>query len=160
MGCVEFGEGLRETVEGAAQDRDIVGSPEIEGKSRSRRELFKVLSEDLTAAAPALAVLHRVEEGFENVVGAIHQTDAAALGRDRNDVPPERVPVTVEVGQDQVDRLAHVFGRPALGTPLSQGGGKLFYGSSDVAQFCERMAGIDRCGRALVRFDNQAEGFA
>jgi predicted RNase H-like nuclease len=51
----------------------------------------------LAAAAAAFAVLHRVKESFQNVVGAIDQPDAfAQLAGKRNGVAPKKLSVTFE----------------------------------------------------------------
>src|SRR2546429_5582159 len=53
---------------------DVIGMPEILSQCGGRRESFEILGEDLAPAAAPFPVLHRVEEGFQLIVGARHQT--------------------------------------------------------------------------------------
>ena len=46
-------------------------------RSRGRKDL-EVAGEKLAAAATAFTVLDRMEQGFEIIIGALHEADASA----------------------------------------------------------------------------------
>jgi len=80
-------------------------------------------------------VLHPVPEEFQDDVGPVDEPYSAADGLGQCDlVAPERVTVTVEVIEDDVDRLARALGRAPLGATFAQGGGQVVDGGLDVAQ--------------------------
>ena len=127
--CIEIGEHSGKTVEGTADDADVVWVQEIHCQRSCVRKALEVLGENLAAATTTFAMLDGVEEGFQGIVGSVDEPDAPAcrLGKG-NDMPPEMRPMTInalstlapQVRQDQVDGLMHVFSRTSVGTPLPE----------------------------------------
>lgn len=65
---IEVCEDLRQVVERAADDFDVVVAAQVPGESRCCRELFHVLRELFPAAAAPLGVLHPVEPALFDVM--------------------------------------------------------------------------------------------
>ncbi len=113
---IELSESFRQPVQRTAYEMDVIGMPEILSQCGGRRESFEILGEDLAPAAAPFPVLHRVEEGFQLIVGARHQTKSSSRPpRNPDSVPPQMGAVTFEVPEDQVDGLPPVGSGTALG---------------------------------------------
>src|SRR5437899_1745490 len=94
--------------------------PWIGGQGSRGRKDLEVVCEELAAAAAAFAVLDGVEKGFEIIVGALDEPDASACGFGNLDgMSPKMRAVTIQMRQDQVDSVPHVFGGTSLRTLLS-----------------------------------------
>lgn len=121
VGCIELGERVSKTVERTADNVDVIVVREIDGQGSRRGKTFEVPSEDLAAAATAFAVFDRVEEGFQDIVRALNESNASACSIwIRDGMPPKIRAMTIQVRQDEVVRLRHVFGETAFGTSLPQ----------------------------------------
>lgn len=83
--------------------------------------MFEVVGQYLASTASSFTVLHPVEEGFEEIVGAGDDADCPShILREGDHVAPERVLVLLEVFEHDVDGLPSVLGRPAFRTPLAE----------------------------------------
>src|SRR5256884_5394866 len=88
---IELSESFFYLKQKTAYEMDVIGMPEILSQCGGRRESFEILGEDLAPAAAPFPVLHRVEEGFQLIVGARHQTKSSSRPpRNPDSVPPQR----------------------------------------------------------------------
>jgi hypothetical protein len=78
LGDVKVCEYLGEFFEGPAEDLDVVGLPEVVNERRFGREVFEVVRQHLASAASSFPLLHAVEEGLEEIVGAGDDAEAAS----------------------------------------------------------------------------------
>lgn len=146
VGRIEVGEGVGKMVEGTTDNSDVVGVGEIDGQGSSGWKAFEVLGEDLAATAAAFAVFDGVKEGFQIVVGASDKPNASACGgRKRDDMPPKMRAMTIQMREDQINRLTHVFSGTSLGTPLSERAGEGIHSRLNVVEFLDLLNGVG-CG--------------
>jgi len=132
------GKGVGEMVDRTADNGDIVGMDEIDGQGGSGWKALEVLGEDLAATAAAFAVFDGVKEGFQIVVGASDQPNASASGRGkRDDVPPKMRAMTIQMREDQIHSLTHVFSGTSLWTPLSEGFDEGIHSRLNVVEFLD-----------------------
>ena len=124
---------MSEPVELAAYNLDIVWAGKIEGEEGAGGKQLKILREIFASAAPALATFQGVEHAFVNVIRAVHESDASAEWlRDGNGVSPEELSVTIEVGQNDIDRMPDILGWAALGATLTQRDIEILYRLADI----------------------------
>ncbi len=87
---VEISKGLREFLQGAADEFDVIGLSEVKSERSFRRESLEVVGEDLAAATSPLGMLHPMEESLQEIVGSRNDADTSAfVFRQQNDVAPE-----------------------------------------------------------------------
>jgi hypothetical protein len=148
---VELREGAWQVVEGAAQDGHVVRVVEVLSQGGARGQGLEVVGQDLAPAAATLAVLEAVEEALQSVVGAVHEAYApTGLGWQRDGVAPQVLAVGLQVAEDEVDGLARVLGRAALGAALAQGGGQAVDGGLDVLKLGESLECVGGSSRRIL----------
>jgi len=123
---------MGQPVKAAAYDLYIVSPSKIHGEEGTGRKELKVLRDVFAAAAPALPSFQGMEQSLINIIGTVDKPDAAELPWHGNSVPPEELSMTIEVGQDYVNRLAHIFCRAALVATLTQGYFQFRYRLADI----------------------------
>lgn len=96
-------------------------------------------------------MLHRVPEALKQDVGPLDETDpTAGGGRQVDDVAPQGSAVVREVLEDEVDRLAEVVRRTALGAAPAQRSFEGLDGFLDVADLVTLLL-LRRGGRRVGR---------
>jgi len=130
---VEFCEGGRKPVEGSAEQRDVVGPFEVGGEGNLGRETLEVLGEDLATTAAAFDVLEGVEAAFDRVIGPVDHAHPSRAHPDR--VTRERGAVLLQMGEDNVDRIALVDRRSPFRAPSAEQGAELVEGDADGVEF-------------------------
>jgi hypothetical protein len=104
-------------LEDLATNEPFIFRAQGSGFGGCRGKHFEILGQDFATTAAAFSVLDGVEERLQTIVGAGYQRNPSAYMPEKaNGVSPQVRAMTIQVGQDQVDGLPRVFGRPALGT--------------------------------------------
>src|SRR3989337_2328755 len=130
---VEFRKGDGKPSERAAENGDVGRVVQVRRQQRAWVQVLDVLGEDLATTAAAFDVLECVEAAFDRVIGPVDHAHPSRAHPDR--VTRERGAVLLQMGEDNVYRIALVDRRSPFRAPSADQGAELVEGDADGVEF-------------------------